>query len=342
MELRPAFSREDATPPTRPADAPYDLALRPKRLAEFIGQGPVVANLRLSIDAAKSRGEPIDHVLLSGLPGLGKTTLAEILALEMGSTCRTTAGPAIEKPGDLAGLLTSLGRNDVLFIDEIHRLPTHVEEYLYSAMEDFRLVIMLDQGPRARAVPLQLHPFTLVGATTREGLLSEPFRARFGIHERLEPYEAKLIAEMVARSAGLLGLAIDEGAADLVASCSRGTPRLANRFLRRLRDHADVAGSKTITMAMADAGLARLGLDENGLLALDRKFLLLLERAQDRPMGLKTLAVALGEEERTIEDVYEPYLIREGLVAKTPRGRVITPSGRELLTRAGRPSKDAP
>ena len=340
MELRPAFSREDATPPTRPADAPYDLALRPKRLAEFIGQGPVVANLRLSIDAAKSRGEPIDHVLLSGLPGLGKTTLAEILALEMGSTCRTTAGPAIEKPGDLAGLLTSLGRNDVLFIDEIHRLPTHVEEYLYSAMEDFRLVIMLDQGPRARAVPLQLHPFTLVGATTREGLLSEPFRARFGIHERLEPYEAKLIAEMVARSARLLGLAIDEGAADLVASCSRGTPRLANRFLRRLPDHPDVAGSKTITMAMADAGLARLGLDENGLLALDRKFLSLLDRAHDRPMGLKTLAVALGEEERTIEDVYEPYLIREGLVAKTPRGRVITPTGRELLTRTGRPAKD--
>ena len=309
-----------------------DLALRPERLADFIGQAQVVSNLSVSIQAARLRQEHLDHVLLSGLPGLGKTTLAEIIARELGVGFRATSGPVVDRPGDLAGLLTTLGAGDVLFIDEIHRLPTQVEEYLYSAMEDFKLVIVLDTGPRARTVPIDLVPFTLIGATTREGLLSSPFRARFGIHERVEPYPLDHLVDIARRSAGLLELEMEDEAGLLIAHRSRGTPRIVNRYLRRIRDVAQVEGQGKITEALAADALARLGLDDAGLMPLDRRLLRTLAHA-GTPVGLKTLAVAVGEEDRTIEDVYEPFLIREGYLAKTSRGRIITDRG---LTAIGR------
>jgi Holliday junction DNA helicase RuvB len=286
----------------------------------------VTSNLGIAIQAARLRGEHLDHVLISGLPGLGKTTLAEILARELGVGFRATSGPVIDRPGDLAGILTSLGSGDVLFIDEIHRMPVQVEEYLYSAMEDFKLVIVIDQGPRARTLPIDLNPFTLVGATTREGLLSAPFRARFGIHERLDPYPVEHLMTIVLRSARLLDLVVDPEAARLIAGRSRGTPRLVNRYLRRIRDVAQIAGTRTVDVALASDALERLGLDEAGLTVLDRRLLLILAKA-GAPVGLKTLSVALGEEDRTLEDVYEPFLIREGYLAKTARGRVITAQG---------------
>ncbi|MEE2713679.1 MAG: Holliday junction branch migration DNA helicase RuvB [Planctomycetota bacterium] len=325
------MDRDDAGSPPPPQE-PLDNALRPSSLEAFVGQSQVTANLGVAIRAARLRDEHVDHVLLSGLPGLGKTTLAEIIAKEMGVGFRATAGPVIDRPGDLAGLLTNLSPGDVLFIDEIHRLPTQVEEYLYSAMEDFKLVILLDQGPRARSVPIDLSPFTLVGATTREGLLSSPFRSRFGIHERLEPYALEDLVSIAARSAGLLDIEMTEEAAALIASGSRGTPRLVNRYLRRIRDVAQVEAKGIIDEGTAKAALNRLGLDAAGMLPLDRRLLNTLARA-GTPVGLKMLAVALGEEDRTVEDVYEPFLIREGYMARTARGRIITPLGLEAVGR---------
>lgn len=345
MEFRPSLDRGAPRQADDPADATLDRALRPSHLAGFIGQERVVQNLQIAIQAARLRKEPVDHILLSGLPGLGKTTLAEIVAKEMGAGIRTTSGPVIDKPGDLAGLLTSLSPGDVLFVDEIHRLPAHVEEYLYSAMEDFRLVIVLDQGPRARSVPIQLAPFTLVGATTREGLLTAPFRARFGIHERLDPYPAGDLVAIAKRSADLLAFDLADDAARLVADRARGTPRLVNRYLRRIRDFAQVSGAAVVDTAVAAAALSRLGLDDRGLLPLDRELLALLRRSS-RPVGLKTLAVALGEEDRTIEDVVEPFLIREGLIEKTPRGRMISDRGMKYLrasqSRTAAPPPESP
>jgi len=329
IEFRPAMDRDGSESAPTPQSAP-DLALRPESLEEFTGQPQVIANLRLSIQAALLREEQLDHVLLSGLPGLGKTTLAEIVSRELGVGFRATSGPVIGRPADLAGMLMGLSPGDVLFIDEIHRMPTQVEEYLYSAMEDFKLVIVLDTGPQARTVPVTLNPFTLVGATTREGLLSSPFRARFGIHERLEPYPSEDLVRIVSRSARLLDVKISDSGARLLATRARGTPRLVNRYLRRVRDVADVEGSGEVTEELVRDALERLGLDDVGLTSLDRQLLQVLGRAGG-PVGLKTIAAAVGEEDSTIEDVYEPFLIREGYLAKTPRGRVITARGLDAL-----------
>jgi holliday junction DNA helicase RuvB len=325
--FEPPLKREMLPPDIR--ERTLDLALRPRALSDFVGQQAAVLNLKVAIDAARLRGEALDHTLLSGLPGLGKTTLAELIARELGSSIKSTSGPAIERPGDLAGLLTGLKNRDVLFIDEIHRLAPTVEEYLYSAMEDFVLDIVIDQGPRARSIRLQIEPFTLVGATTREGLLAPPFRSRFGVTERLELYDVPDLVSIVKRSANLLGIGLEPDAAELVASRARGTPRLVNRFLRRLRDLAQVEEKSAITLDVAQRGLERLGLDERGLCALDRKLLETIARGGGIPMGLKTLAISIGEDERTVEDVYEPFLIREGYMGKTPRGRVLLPRGEE-------------
>ncbi len=318
----------DAQP--RKLESEYETALRPRTLAEFVGQRQVIDNLGVFVAAARQRGEPLDHILFSGMPGLGKTTLANLIAHEMEVGMHATSGPALERAGDLVSLLTNLGRGDVLFIDEIHRMPKAVEEYLYSAMEDWHIDIVLDQGPAARSVRVSLQRFTLVGATTREGLLSAPFRARFGVLERLDPYPVPDLLTIVRRSAGLLGTPIVDDAATLIASRSRGTPRVANRILRRLRDVAQVKGNGKIDVAIAEQGLRMLGIDGHGLTELDRRILRCLA-GSSTPVGLKTVAVAVGEEEDTIEDTYEPHLIREGLVQKTPRGRVVTEKGRAVL-----------
>ncbi len=302
-----------------------DNALRPLRFADFAGQSKVVSNLRIFVEAAKLRGESLDHVLLFGPPGLGKTTLSNIIANELGVGFKITSGPVLDKPGDLAGLLTSLEPNDVLFIDEIHRLSPVVEEYLYSAMEDYRIDIMIDRGPSARTIQIDLNRFTLIGATTRSGLLTSPLRARFGINCHLEYYDADILAGIVTRSAGLLGVAIDSKAAGEIARRSRGTPRIANALLRRVRDFAQVKGNGAIDLDIAQYALEALNIDTFGLDQIDNKLLCtIIDKFQGGPVGLNTIATAMGEDAGTIEDVYEPYLIKEGFIKRTPRGREVT------------------
>ncbi len=308
-----------------------EASLRPARLDEFVGQARLLDNLKVAIAAATGRGEPLDHVLLSGPPGLGKTSLARVLAAELGTRMVATSGPALEKPRDLVGILTQLSHGEVLFIDEVHRVPAQVEEYLYTAMEDFQIDFTIDQGPHARVVPLSLRPFTLVGATTREGLLTAPFRARFGIAERLEPYSEEELESILLRSAGILALPLEREAARFVAGRSRGTPRIANRFLRRVRDWAQVRQGGRADLATAREALERIGVDEHGLEELDRRILRVLLAADGAPVGLKTIAAAVGEAEDTIEEVFEPQLLRLGCILKTPRGRAITAKGRSVL-----------
>ncbi|MDX1908200.1 MAG: Holliday junction branch migration DNA helicase RuvB [Bacteroidia bacterium] len=299
--------------------------LRPQRLPDFTGQKKLTENLKIFVEAARLRGEPLDHVLLHGPPGLGKTTLSYILAHEMGANITTTSGPVMEKPGDLAGLLTNLERGDVLFIDEIHRLSPVVEEYLYSAMEDFKIDIMVESGPNARSIELSLNPFTLVGATTRAGLLTAPMLARFGINARLEYYDAETLQKIIIRSAGVLGIPIEAEAALEIARRSRGTPRIANRLLRRNRDFAQVKGNGTITLAIARVTLEALEVDEAGLDDMDARILLaIIDKFKGGPVGINTIASAVGEEAETIEEVYEPYLVMEGFLKRTPRGREAT------------------
>jgi Holliday junction DNA helicase RuvB len=318
-------------PSPEDGEAVLDASLRPQSFAEFVGQHQVKSNLQLYIQAARERDDVLDHILLSGMAGMGKTTLAHIVAREMGRQIRATSGPVLERVRDLAGVLTSLEAGDVLFIDEIHRLNRTVEEYLYSAMEDFRIDIVLSEGASAESVRIPLRPFTLVGATTRQGLLSHPFRARFGVLEKLEPYTPGDLQQILIRSAGILGVSIEPGAAALLAHRSRGTPRIANRFLRRVRDLAQVESDNVIDERVAREGLSRLGVDGEGLDAMDRLILECLIRHGGRPVGLKTLAVAVGEEEITIEEVYEPYLIQEGFLSRTPRGRVALEKARDHL-----------
>jgi Holliday junction DNA helicase RuvB len=318
------------------ADVPVEESLRPRILDDYVGQPALIANLRVFIEAARRRGDALDHTLFSGPPGLGKTTLAHIIAHEMGGQLRVTSGPVIEKPGDLAALLTNLERGDVLFIDEIHRLSPVVEEILYPAMEDFELDLIIGEGPAARSVKLPLPPFTLVGATTRVGLLTPPLRDRFGIVGRMEFYGVDELTRIVRRSAGILGCSITDTGAAEIARRSRGTPRIANRLLRRVRDFAEVDGDGTIDRVTADAALSRLAVDHHGLDAMDRHLLLaLIEKYDGGPAGLSTLASSVGEERDTIEDVVEPYLILQGFIQKTPRGRVVTVSGYAAL---GRPA----
>lgn len=302
-----------------------DKVLRPKSLADFAGQPAVVENLAIFVQAAKLRKEPLDHVLLHGPPGLGKTTLAHIIANEMGVGFKVTSGPVLDKPGDLAGLLTNLSEGDVLFIDEIHRLSPVVEEYLYSAMEDYVIDILLDTGPNARSIQLNLNPFTLIGATTRSGLLTSPLRARFGINSRLEYYDSKTLTSIVERSANLLSIAIDGDAAFKIASRSRGTPRIANALLRRIRDFAQIKGSGKIDDSITEIGLKALNVDENGLDEMDIRILrTIIEKFAGGPVGLGTIATAIGENAGTLEEVYEPFLIQEGFLMRTQRGRKAT------------------
>jgi Holliday junction DNA helicase RuvB len=308
-------------------DGALDLSLRPKRLADFIGQRQIVSNLRTFVDAARNRDEPLDHVLLSGPPGLGKTTLAHIIAGEMGVGIRTTSGPAIERKGDIAAILTALERGDVLFIDEIHRLSRVVEELLYSAMEDFALDIILGQGPSAKSIRLSLPPFTLVGATTRTGLLTSPLRDRFGVAFRLEFYRSEELEEVIRRSARKLSIPIDDDGAGEIARRSRGTPRVANRLLRRVRDFAQTEGDGRINRKIADGALLRMEVDREGLDVMDRKILrVILEKFQGGPVGVETISASVSEERDTIEDVYEPFLLQQGFLKRTPRGRVATPA----------------
>ena len=302
-----------------------DNALRPVRFSDFAGQEQVVQNLHIFVEAAKMRGESLDHVLLFGPPGLGKTTLSNIIANELGVGFKVTSGPVLDKPGDLAGLLTSLEPNDVLFIDEIHRLSPVVEEYLYSAMEDYRIDIMIDKGPSARTIQIDLNRFTLIGATTRSGLLTSPLRARFGINCHLEYYDAKVLTGIVRRSANLLGIEIDSKAAGEIARRSRGTPRIANALLRRVRDFAQVKGNGSIDLDIARYALEALHIDTFGLDQIDNKLLnTIIDKFRGGPVGLNTIATAMGEDAGTIEDVYEPYLIKEGFIKRTPRGREAT------------------
>ena len=302
-----------------------DNALRPLRFDDFAGQSKIVSNLRIFVEAARMRGESLDHVLLFGPPGLGKTTLSNIIANELGVGFKVTSGPVLDKPGDLAGLLTSLEDNDVLFIDEIHRLSPIVEEYLYSAMEDYRIDIMIDKGPSARTIQIDLNKFTLIGATTRSGLLTSPLRARFGINCHLEYYDAHILAGIVKRSARLLGIHIDSKAAAEISRRSRGTPRIANALLRRVRDFAQVKGNGAIDLEIARYALEALNIDTFGLDEIDNKLLsTIIDKFKGGPVGLNTIATAMGEDAGTIEDVYEPYLIKEGFIKRTPRGREAT------------------
>lgn len=306
-------------------DEEVDRALRPLNLKDFTGQKKVVENIQVFVQATQQRGEALDHVLLHGPPGLGKTTLAHIIAHELRTHIKVTSGPVLDKPSDLAGMLTALEPNDVLFIDEIHRLNPVVEEYLYTAMEDFRIDIMLDSGPNARSVQINLNPFTLIGATTRAGLLTSPFRARFGINARLAYYDADLLTQIVQRSSCILSVAIDEVAAYEIARRSRGTPRVANNLLRRTRDFAQIKGNGKIDKVIAQFALNALNVDENGLDEMDNRILTtIIEKFKGGPVGITTIATACGEEAETIEEVYEPFLIQEGYLKRTPRGRETT------------------
>ncbi|HLT81251.1 MAG TPA: Holliday junction branch migration DNA helicase RuvB [Cyclobacteriaceae bacterium] len=303
----------------------FEKVLRPLTFGDFTGQQKIVDNIRVFVQAARQRSESLDHVLLHGPPGLGKTTLAHIIAHEMESGIKVTSGPVLDKPSDLAGLLTNLEPSDVLFIDEIHRLNPIVEEYLYSAMEDFRIDILLDTGPNARSVQISLNPFTLIGATTRAGLLTAPLRARFGINARLEYYDAQLLTKIVRRSAAILGAPIDDDAAFEIARRSRGTPRIANNLLRRTRDFAQIKGDGTITMDIAQMALNALDVDEHGLDEMDNRILMtIIDKFKGGPVGISTIATAAGEEAETIEEVYEPFLIQEGYIKRTSRGREAT------------------
>ncbi len=315
-----------------PEEKQIERALRPKKLGDFHGQPQIVENLQVFIQAALGRKEALDHVLLNGPPGLGKTTLSYIIANELNANLKMSSGPILEKPGDLAGLLTNLEEGDVLFIDEIHRLNNIVEEYLYSAMEDYRIDIMIDSGPNARSIQLSLNPFTLIGATTRMGLLTAPMRARFGITCHLDYYDLDTLYKIVLRSAGILQVAIDEQGAREIARRSRGTPRIANALLRRMRDFAQVKGDGVITLEIAQMGLKALNVDEYGLDEMDNRILsAIIHKFSGGPVGINTLATAVGEEAGTIEEVHEPFLIMEGFIQRTPRGRIATPKAYQHL-----------
>lgn len=312
----------------------YDKVLRPKKLSDFAGQEQVVDNLEIFVQAATKRGEPLDHVLLHGPPGLGKTTLANIIANELGVGFKVTSGPVLDKPGDLAGLLTNLDQGDVLFIDEIHRLSPVIEEYLYSAMEDYVIDILIDSGPNARSVQIALNPFTLIGATTRSGLLTSPLRARFGINARLQYYDSKTLTAIVERSSDLLDIPISEEAAYQIASRSRGTPRIANALLRRVRDFAQIKGNGTIDVEITNIALEALNVDKYGLDEMDNRVLkAIIDKFNGGPVGLTTIATAIGENAGTLEEVYEPFLIQEGFLIRTQRGRKATEKAYKHLGR---------
>lgn len=308
-----------------PAEQELERVLRPRTFDDFTGQEKIIENLKVFVKAAAQRGEALDHVLLHGPPGLGKTTLSYIIAQELGANIKTTSGPVLEKPGDLAGLLTNLEKGDVLFIDEIHRLSPVVEEFLYSAMEDYRIDIMIDSGPNARSIQLEINPFTLIGATTRSGLLTSPLRARFGINARLEYYDRALMQQIIQRSSTIINTPIHDEAAAEIARRSRGTPRIGNALLRRTRDFAQIKGDGTITLDIAKFALNALNVDAEGLDEMDNKILkVIIEKFKGGPVGINTIATAIGEEGGTIEEVYEPYLIQEGFLMRTPRGREVT------------------